>query len=35
QVTIDDAAKAEKMVSLLMGDIVEPRKTYMYRYGEF
>ena len=35
QVTIEDAAKAEKMVSLLMGDIVEPRKNYMYKYGEF
>ncbi|QPJ85949.1 type IIA DNA topoisomerase subunit B [Sarcina sp. JB2] len=35
QVTIDDAAKAEKMVSLLMGDIVEPRKNYMYKYAEF
>ncbi|MDD7792856.1 DNA gyrase/topoisomerase IV subunit B [Clostridium sp. 'White wine YQ'] len=35
QVTIEDAAKAEKMVSLLMGDIVEPRKHYMYKYGEF
>jgi len=35
QVTIEDAAKAEKMVSLLMGDIVEPRKKYMYKYGEF
>ncbi|MGL4731953.1 MAG: DNA gyrase/topoisomerase IV subunit B [Clostridium sp.] len=35
RVTIDDAAKAEKMVSLLMGDIVEPRKNYMYKYAEF
>ena len=35
QVTIEDAAKAEKMVSLLMGDIVEPRKAYIYKYGEF
>lgn len=35
QVTIDDAAKAERMVSLLMGEIVEPRKKYMYKYGEF
>lgn len=35
QVTIDDAAKAERMVSLLMGDVVEPRKNYMYKYGEF
>jgi len=35
QVTIDDASKAEKMVSLLMGDVVEPRKNYMYKYAEF
>ncbi|MCY6960072.1 DNA gyrase/topoisomerase IV subunit B [Clostridium brassicae] len=35
QVTIDDAAKAEKMVSLLMGDVVEPRRNYMYKYAEF
>lgn len=35
QVTIDDAAKAEKMVSLLMGDVVAPRRNYMYKYAEF
>lgn len=35
KITIDDAAKAEKMVSLLMGDVVEPRKNYMYKYAEF
>ena len=35
RVNIEDAAKAEKMVSLLMGDVVEPRKKYMYKYGEF
>lgn len=35
QVTIEDASKAEKMVSLLMGDVVEPRKHYMYKYAEF
>ncbi|WP_026038405.1 MULTISPECIES: DNA topoisomerase IV subunit B [Clostridium] len=35
RVTIADASKAEKMVSLLMGDIVEPRKNYMYKYAEF
>lgn len=35
QITIDDAAKAEKMVSLLMGDVVAPRKNYMYKYAEF
>lgn len=35
QVTIEDAAKAEKMISLLMGDVVEPRRNYMYKYAEF
>lgn len=35
QVNIEDAAKAEKMISLLMGDVVEPRKNYMYKYAEF
>lgn len=35
KVTIQDAAKAERMVSLLMGDVVEPRKNYMYAYAEF
>ena len=35
RVTIDDAAKAEKMVSLFMGDVVEPRRNYMYNHGEF
>ena len=35
QVTIEDAAKAERMVSLLMGDVVEPRKNYLYKYAEF
>ena len=35
QVTIDDAAKAERMISLLMGDVVEPRKKYLYKYAEF
>ena len=35
KVTIEDAAKAERMISLLMGDVVEPRKKYMYKYAEF
>ncbi|KYH34768.1 DNA topoisomerase 4 subunit B [Clostridium tepidiprofundi DSM 19306] len=35
QVTIEDAAKAEKMISLLMGDVVEPRRNYLYKYAEF
>ncbi len=35
RVTIDDAAKADKMVSLFMGDVVEPRRNYMYNHGKF
>lgn len=35
KITIEDGAKAEKMVSLLMGDVVEPRKKYLYKYAEF
>lgn len=35
RVTIDDAAKAERMVSLLMGEVVEPRRNYMYKHGKF
>lgn len=35
RVTIEDAAKAEKMISLFMGDVVEPRRNYMYNHGKF
>ncbi|WP_346885413.1 DNA topoisomerase IV subunit B [Clostridium sp. UBA4395] len=35
RVTIEDATKAEKMISLFMGDVVEPRRNYMYNHGEF
>ena len=35
RVKIEDAAKAEKMVSLLMGDVVEPRKKYLYKHADF
>lgn len=35
QITIEDVAKAEKMVSLLMGDVVAPRKKYMYKHAKF
>ena len=35
RVNIEDAAKAEKMVSLLMSDEVAPRKEYMYKYANF
>ena len=29
QVKIDDAAKADEVVSMLMGDIVEPRRDFI------
>ena len=34
-VTIVDGAEAEKMVSVLMGDKVEPRRDYIARYANF
>ncbi len=35
QVTIDDAALAEKLVSTLMGDAIEPRKNYIIEHADF
>ncbi|MDR3293507.1 MAG: DNA topoisomerase IV subunit B, partial [Clostridiales bacterium] len=35
RVNIDDAANAEKIVSTLMGDAVEPRRRYIYEYADF
>ncbi|NLC17067.1 MAG: type IIA DNA topoisomerase subunit B [Clostridiales bacterium] len=35
QVTIDDAAEAEKLVTTLMGDAVELRKSYIIEYANF
>ena len=35
QVTIDDAAQAEKLVTVLMGDKVEPRRDYISLYADF
>ena len=35
QVTLQDAALAEKMVSVLMGEKVEQRKEYISRYADF
>jgi DNA gyrase subunit B len=35
RVGIEDAADAEKIVSILMGDAVEPRKRYIYEYADF
>ena len=35
QVTIEDAAEAERMVTVLMGDKVEPRREYISLYANF
>ena len=35
RVTIEDGVQAERMVSLLMGDKVEPRRDYIARYADF
>lgn len=35
QVTIDDAAEVDRMVTILMGDKVEPRKEYISENAEF
>jgi DNA gyrase/topoisomerase IV subunit B len=35
RVGIEDAADAEKIVTVLMGDAVEPRKKYIYEYADF
>ena len=35
QVTIDDAAEAEKMITTLMGDRIEPRKLYIALNANF
>ena len=35
QVTIEDAAEAERMVTVLMGDKVEPRKEYISAHANF
>jgi DNA gyrase subunit B len=32
-VTMEDAVEAERMFSLLMGDIVEPRRNYIEKYA--
>ena len=35
QVTIEDAAEADRRVSVLMGDKVEPRREYIAAYANF
>ena len=35
QVTVEDAANIEKMVTTLMGDKVDPRKSYISTYANF
>jgi len=35
QVSIEDNAEADRMVTILMGDKVEPRKDYIFRFADF
>ena len=35
QVTIEDAAEAESLITILMGDKVEPRREYIIEHAEF
>ncbi|MCI5797517.1 MAG: hypothetical protein MR024_02690 [Firmicutes bacterium] len=35
QVTIEDAAEAEKMITTLMGDNIEARKQYISMHADF
>ena len=35
QVTVEDAAKAERMITTLMGDKVDGRKEFLARYANF
>ena len=35
QVTIEDAALAEKMITTLMGDALEERKKYIAQHANF
>ena len=35
QVTIDDAAQADRLITILMGDKVEPRRDYISQFADF
>ena len=35
RVTIEDAAQAERLVTILMGDKVDPRREYINQYTNF
>ena len=35
QVTIEDAAEAERLITVLMGDEVGERKKYIFEHAEF
>ena len=35
QVTIEDAAQADRIITILMGDKVEPRREYISQYADF
>lgn len=35
QVSIDDAAQADRLVTILMGDKVEPRRDYISEHADF
>ena len=35
QVTIDEAAQADRLITILMGDKVEPRKDYISQFADF
>jgi len=35
QVTLEDVAEAERLVTVLMGDKVEPRREYITEFADF